>query len=282
MKQYTKKDLIRLRHQPTEAFCRTMKGLLRDLPDCQAETLTQKVNISGFARQLNGSFVKKTFVAAAAVLLFVSGLLMMRHNGQFAEQFTSPELITQVSSSEAPENGFIPVADGGIEESAGLLDRIDIFVEPDLLWNNETGILAEGDRIVKVPGTSYANAVYRNAVYREMSELERSAEAEIEYHSSQSGGSFRQRIRMSLSGDYYSMDMPQKSLMIEAADGSFEYPLFDHRTATAYVSFLLSNGGTDNLFTRLADGVQSRLIDKYLDTNLLTLAWKPVSVYLNG
>ena len=32
----------------------------------------------------------------------------------------------------------------------------------------------------------------------------------------------------------------------------------------------------------MADGVQQRLIEKYTDMHLLTLAWKPVHVYLNG
>ena len=32
------------------------------------------------------------------------------------------------------------------------LDRIDLNIDPDLLWNEETGILTEGDQIEKSPG----------------------------------------------------------------------------------------------------------------------------------
>ena len=35
------------------------------------------------------------------------------------------------------------------------------------------------------------------------------------------------------------------------------------------------------MWTRVQDGVQHRLIDRYTDTGLLTQAWRPVNVYLN-
>ena len=77
------------------------------------------------------------------------------------------------------------------------------------------------------------------------------------------------------------MDMPQKSLRVEALDGAFEYPVFIDRTAISYPSLVLRNSGNDCLFTRVADGVQNRLVEKYTDAHLLTLAWQPVHVYLN-
>ena len=157
------------------------------------------------------------------------------------------------------------------------LDRIDINVEPDLLWNSASGILAMGDQV-----TDSDSPPYRNAVYRKMSEQGKSVEGEIVYRPSGQGTAFQQPIRLKLDMDYYSMDMPQKSLRIEAADKPFEYQLFDDRDALTYQSILLRDAGNDSLFTRIADGVQSRLIDLYLGTNIQTLAWKPVSVYLNG
>ena len=36
------------------------------------------------------------------------------------------------------------------------------------------------------------------------------------------------------------------------------------------------------MWTRVQDGVQHRLIDRYTDTGLLTQAWRPVNVYLNN
>jgi hypothetical protein len=76
--------------------------------------------------------------------------------------------------------------------------------------------------------------------------------------------------------------MPQKSFLLKASDGSFDYPLFDDRTAAAYPTILLRNGGSDSMWTRVLDEMQHRLIDRHTDAHLLTQAWKPVNVYLNG
>ena len=62
----------------------------------------------------------------------------------------------------------------------------------------------------------------------------------------------------------------------------FEYPLFEDRPFTFYKSFTLRNSGNDCVWTRVSDGVQTRLIDKYIGSDIITLAWKPVIVYING
>ena len=89
-------------------------------------------------------------------------------------------------------------------------------------------------------------------------------------------------VTVQLDGQSYSMDMPQKSLLLRVKDGLIDTPLFEDRPYSVYLSVLLQNGGKDCLLTRVADGVQSRLIEKYTDLIILTLAWKPVVVYLNG
>ena len=79
--------------------------------------------------------------------------------------------------------------------------------------------------------------------------------------------------------------MPQKTLKIRAqakyGEKYFEYPLFEDRPFTYYKSFLLRNSGNDCVWTRMADGFQSQLID-LLDTDIIHLAFKPVIVYING
>ena len=74
----------------------------------------------------------------------------------------------------------------------------------------------------------------------------------------------------------------QRSLKVTAAEGAFDYPLFPERAWSSYPSFTLRNGGGDACFTRLADGLQTRLTDRYFSASLITLAWKPVAVYIGG
>jgi hypothetical protein len=57
--------------------------------------------------------------------------------------------------------------------------------------------------------------------------------------------------------------------------------LFDDRPFTQYKSFVLRNGGNDNVWTRINDDFQSRLLDK-LGTTVIHQATNPVVVYVNG
>jgi hypothetical protein len=93
-----------------------------------------------------------------------------------------------------------------------------------------------------------------------------------------------QGIEFGLFGQY-SLDMPQKSFKVraKASQGApyFEASLFEDRPYNEYKSFVLRNGGNDNVWTRINDDFQSRLLDK-LGTTVLHQATNPVVVYLNG
>jgi len=71
--------------------------------------------------------------------------------------------------------------------------------------------------------------------------------------------------------------------MAKAAFGGryFQARLFEDRPFDEYKSFVLRVSGNDAVWTRMVDGVQSRLVDQ-LDTSVIHQAWKPVIVYLNG
>ena len=221
-------------------------------------------------------------LCACTALLVIAGCWAVYRNADLNHQLAPPDVVTQPAGSGGtlvgPDQEDLPAAVAAKEkqeDSVQPLDRIDLYVDPDALWNNETGILAEGDQIEKTL------LPFENSVYRRSYENGVTAEGELVYQDGRGNVLFRDEIRLSLGGDSFSMDMPQKSLRIDALDGSFAYPLFDDRSATAYPSILLRNAGNDCLFTRVADGVQNRLIEKYTDTDLLTLAWKPVNVYIN-
>ena len=225
-------------------------------------------------------------IALAAVSAFVLlvGVLAMSNPLFLSDLFQPVDTISTqlaeplVSPGESPDSAFAGIIDQKAENTDYPLDRIDLETDPDLLWNEETGILTEGSQVEKTPGI----LPFINTVYRQSYENGISAEGELTYQSAQGAVLFRDRISLRLGGDSFSMDMPQKSFQIEALDGAFEFRIFDDRSAESYPSVLLRNSGNDCLFTRVADGVQHRLIEKYTDTHLLTLAWRPVQVYLNG
>ncbi len=201
-------------------------------------------------------------------------------NGQeYTEPFTVST--TKVIRARAFRDGLQPsetVTASYIMNTYHSLDVVSLVIDPDELWNEETGLLTVGKDAVceKIP--------YKNTVYRKFGKVNRPAYVEMMVQ--ETGKTvISQGIKLDLMGDY-SLDMPQKSMKIRAnaATGSkyFDYPLFEDRPYTYYKSFTLRNSGNDCVWTRVVDGVQSRLIDKYIDTDIITLAWKPVAVYING
>ena len=221
----------------------------------------------------------KPALVFCTVMILIVGIWAVYHNG-YLNQLTPLDVVSQPGSNNTTPEAF-PAAvtvQSAQKNQTQPLDRIDLSVDPDALWNEETGILTEGEKIEKTPGL----LPFKNAVYREAYDNSISVEGEMTYQSDLGAVLFKDRISLRLGGDYFSVDMPQKSFQIDALDGAFEFRIFDDRSADSYPSLLLRNSGNDCLFTRVADGVQQRLIEKYTDTHLLTLAWRPVEVYLNG
>ena len=215
-------------------------------------------------------------LAFAAVLVLLIGFWAAQRSGFIGS--TTTDVVTQpAGSDETPGTPGLPAAvipNGTNQPDALPLDRIDLYVEPDLLWNSETGILTEGENVDKT------NIPFKNTVYREMKDSGVKVDGELVYRSDEGAVLFRDQVRLCLDGDF-ELDMPQKSFLIEAADGSFDFPLFDDRSAASYPSILLRNAGNDSMFTRIQDGLQHRLIDRHTDVKLLMRAWRPVHVYLN-
>ena len=238
------------------------------------ETTVQPVSVPAVAR--SGALLRPALILTA-MLILAAGFLGLRSNGFI--QSTPLDAVTQpAGSDETPGTPGLPAAMDAREnlQSQTLpLDRIDLQVEPDLLWNSETGILTEGENVIK------NNLPFKNTVYRKMKDNGVKVDGELVYQSGEGAVLFRDSVRLGLAGDF-SLDMPQKSFLIDAKDGSFDFPLFDDREASSYPTLLLRNSGNDSMFTRIQDGVQHRLIEKHTDAKLLTQAWRPVQVYLNG
>ena len=162
---------------------------------------------------------------------------------------------------------------------------VSLVVDPDDLWNESTGMLAEGSNAVKEPG----KLPFKNTVYRQYGKIPRKGHVEVFDHDPGSTALISQGVKVALMGDY-SLDMPQKSMKLraQASDGGkyFDYPLFENsvtpRSFTYYKSFTLRNSGNDCVWTRLIDGFETTLVERYVDTDIITLAWEPCVVYING
>ena len=211
----------------------------------------------------------RVVLAAVSVLVLFVGVLAIDNPLFLSDLFQPMDTVsTQPSESlaspeESPDSAFAGMIDQKASNTEYPLDRIDLEIDPDLLWNEETGILTEGDQVEKTPGI----LPFQNTVYRQSYENGISAEGELIYQSDQGAVLFRDKVSLCLGGDSYSVDMPQKSFQIEALDGAFEFRVFDDRSAESYPSLLLRNSGNDCLFTRVADGVQHRLIEKNTDVH---------------
>ena len=157
---------------------------------------------------------------------------------------------------------------------------VSVIVEPDLLWNEEYGMLADGDIVKEGPG----ELPFKNSTYRAVKDASIPYEGYLEYYELDGTQVLSQGIDISTAGDF-SLDLPQKSFKIRAKGAygakTFAAELFEDRPYTEYKSIVLRNCGNDGVWSRVRDGFQSRLLDAY-GTEVIHQAWKPVAVYLNG
>ena len=161
------------------------------------------------------------------------------------------------------------------------LPIVSLVADPDELWNESSGMLATGGTLDKsVFPYRLTNGL--SPVYRTLGKEPRPGY--VEYYQLDGTQVLSQGMEFGLQGQY-SLDMPQKSFKVRAkaeqGKPTFEASLFESRPFTQYKSFVLRNGGNDNVWTRINDDYQSLLIDK-LDTTVLHQAVNPVAVYLNG
>lgn len=151
-----------------------------------------------------------------------------------------------------------------------------LTTDPYNLNNEETGMFADGPNIDR----ENTDPAWKTATYWQKNWFG----GWVEYYDENGVQQLSQGMTFRVMGQY-SLDMPQKSLYVKA-DGQygvdrFHYALFDDRPYDSYKSFVLRNGGQDGLYTRVIDGMQARIIDE-TDSTVLTQAWKPVIVYING
>jgi len=230
-------------------------------------------------RPAGGTLLFRTLGILLAVLIGLGGILAIRNPIGLSELFRPVDRVSsQASEQPMPagqgEDSLPAGAVSQTENSAGTLDRIDLTADPDLLWNEDYGILAEGPEIDK------SSLPFQNATYRKLNQVNQAVEGEMTYTWADSRKDvWHSRILLWTEGDGYTLDMPQKSLGIMIEKGCL---FFGDRKNAENCFLTLRNAGMDGNYTRLADGVQSRLIEKYSGLKILTLAWRPVSVYLNG
>ena len=154
---------------------------------------------------------------------------------------------------------------------------VSVVVDPDLLWNEEYGMLADG----AIDKSSFP---FTNSTYRKVKEASVPYTGYFEYYTVDGTQLISQGIDISLSGAY-SLDLPQKSFKIRAkgAHGAktFAAALFADRPYTEYKSLVIRSTGNDGSYARVRDGLMSRMLDAY-GAEVIHQAWQPVAVYLNG
>ena len=157
---------------------------------------------------------------------------------------------------------------------------VSVIVDPDLLWNHDYGLLADGDIIKEAAG----KLPFKNSTYRKVKDASIPYEGYMEYYALDGTQMFSQGIAISTAGDF-SLDLPQKSFKVRAkslyGEKTFAAALFPDRPYTEYKSLVLRNCGNDGVWSRVRDGFQSRLMDAY-GSIVIHQAWQPVAVYLNG
>lgn len=160
------------------------------------------------------------------------------------------------------------------------LPVFSLTTDPENLWNETTGMLADGNILKEAPG----KLPFKNATYRIVKDSGARFPVHVEMYDTDGTMILNQGAQFSLMGDY-SLDMPQKSMKFRAKSlygaKTFNAALFPDREYTEYKSFVLRNSGNDSMWTRLQDGFESRLLDAYGAT-VIHQAWRPVAVYLNG
>lgn len=156
------------------------------------------------------------------------------------------------------------------------LPVIALTTDPNNLWNEEDGMLADGP---------YVDRETQKRPWKKASYWKKAQNAGyIEYYDESGTQQLSQGMLFSCMGQF-SLDMPQKSFSLKAnsqfGEDKFEFAAFDDRPYTSYAAFALRNGGQDGLYTRVLDGLQAQLAQQ-CETTVITQAWKPVIVYLNG
>lgn len=159
---------------------------------------------------------------------------------------------------------------------------VSLVSDPDELWNPVNGMLTIGDNVDKSKGIPF-----KNTIYREFGKTSRPGHVEYYRNGEQV---LNQDCEFGLQGQY-SLDMPQKSFKVKAkakyGAKTFQAKLFDDRDFTEYKRFVLRMSGNDNVWTRINDVFQGRLVDRFNEitsnpSTVIHQAWQPVVVYLNG
>lgn len=156
------------------------------------------------------------------------------------------------------------------------LPVISLTTDPDHLWNEEYGMLADGPLLDR----DTQSRPWLKATYSQKNKYS----GYIEYYDENDTQQLSQGMLFQCMGQF-SLDMPQKSFSIEAnsqfGSSTFNFAAFEDRPYDSYSAYALRNGGQDGLYTRVLDGLQARLVEQS-GSSVITQAWKSVIVYLNG
>lgn len=156
-------------------------------------------------------------------------------------------------------------------ERAHTLPVISIVSDPAHFFDSLTGIYAMGccaDTISPYMGANFWQKWER--------------EINVEFFETDGTTAFNQPVGVRIFGGY-SKAMPQKSLALFArkkySDNRMRHKIFPDQNLKKYKNLVLRNAGGDMLGAHIRDAYATQLIR---NTGLLTQAYRPASVYING
>lgn len=155
------------------------------------------------------------------------------------------------------------------------LPIVSISIDPDELYDPDTGMFAEDEEVK----ASYEYAGFKKLTY--WKKLPHPGNVEYFVDGKQV---LNQGVELQLNGQY-SMDQAQKSIRITAraryGASTLAYPFFSDRDAQEYQAVILRNGGQDGKYTRIIDGLQSKIID-WTGSDIMHMASTPIIAFING
>ena len=257
----TAEDFRKSFGSPDESFTHTVMMTLNELNGCEEDGVPRELTpqlIWSYERREKTSGTKRKENAGKGKRFIRGGLVM-------AACVVAVFLVV-LQTLKTPKNTpdqAVPLQQPRAAVTS--LPEVYLTVDPEDLWNAETGIFAEGDTINK------AAIPYQNALYKENGAIPRAFHVTVNNIYGETVMDADAFVSLPVSD--FSVDMAQKPFILTGN--------FNMEGQPEYKSFRLSNGGKDSVYTRILNGYNTRLTET-AGCSFMSLRWQPVSVYLNG
>ncbi len=182
--------------------------------------------------------------------------------------------------TNATTSGTFLFQSDGVNHS---LPVVALVTDPDNLWSSEKGIYAYGDNYN--PDLEFGDMLATAQFYTSKSHPELwERPAGLEVFDESGSRVFFQNVGIRIAGSF-GRGRAQKGFNVFARDqygrDRMEYPFFEDLPFSEYKAVVLRAGGQDQSYSKIRDELATGLLQG-MDVNVLTQAYKPYVLYLNG